>query len=112
MKDVPAQLRWSELGAAITGKLVAIPQPEESSVEGRVIAVEPDALRLETENTGEIAIPRASITALEVRQNTKIGRILGTVLGVIVGLPVVYILVPIFFQPGGSFFMWRPRKVV
>jgi len=77
------QLRWSELGAVVTGQKIAIAAPE-GLLEGRVAGVEEDTLRLQTKK-GEVRIPRASITTLELRQMRKSGRIIGTAVGAAVG---------------------------
>src|SRR5690348_15605373 len=66
-KKKTVQLHWSELAAAVVLKRVAVGTPEGLRVEGQVIAVEPDALRLQIKK-GETRIPRASITTIELRQ--------------------------------------------
>jgi len=63
----------------VTGQKIAIAAPE-GLLEGRVVGVEEDTLRLQTKK-GEVRIPRASITTLELRQMRKSGRIIGTVAG-------------------------------
>jgi hypothetical protein len=85
-KNIPVQLHWSELAAVVTGQKVAIATPEGPRVEGRVIAVGPDALSLQIRSKGETRIPRTSITTLELRQMRKRGSIIGTTAGAVLGL--------------------------
>ena len=86
------QLHWSELAAAVVLKRVAVGTPEGLRVEGQVIAVEPDALRLQVKK-GETRIPRASVTTIDLRQKRIRGRIIGTVAGGALGLAGVVAVV-------------------
>ncbi|MCX6619719.1 MAG: hypothetical protein NTY38_01295 [Acidobacteria bacterium] len=67
-------LRWSELGERAGGSKVAVVLPDATRIEGRVMQVEPEGLRLKVSKTsdrkthpkGPSLIPRASITFLRV----------------------------------------------
>jgi hypothetical protein len=73
------QLKWFELDQVIHNKKVALVLPGGARVEGKVLAVEPEALRLRVSSrsdekvlaSGEREIPRASISVLRVQQRTK-----------------------------------------
>ena len=83
----PAEVRWSGLSGVALGRKVRVAPAGGTAVEGKVLAVEPEALQLATTR-----IPRASIATLEVQRMRKRGRIIGVsagfVLGVAAGLAV------------------------
>ena len=84
----PRQLRlkWDELPAAITDKKVAFVLPDGTHVEGKVLAVEPDGLRMKvakssdrsTQPKGMHLVPRQAVSLLRVTDYHKMGRLLGT----------------------------------
>lgn len=88
---IPSQLHWSELGAYINNQKIALVIPNGPRLEGRVLVVEPEALRLEVRKTsdakafakGEASVPRASVTTLELRQMHIRGRVIGTAVGAV-----------------------------
>jgi len=115
MKNVPAQLRWSELSAAITHESVTIRQRDESRVAGRLVSVDPEALTLRHEKGGELVIPREAITVLQLRQMAKMGRILGAIIGCVLGCAagVVIVFITTFSVLGPNPFAYlAPLSVV
>ena len=94
----PRQLRlkWNELGPRITDKKVAFVLADGTQVEGKVIAVEPDGLRLNVSRTsnraaqpkGKHLIARQALSVLRVTEYRKLGRLLGTMgaIGVAAGI--------------------------
>jgi hypothetical protein len=84
-KKIPSELHWSELAAVVTGEEIAVAPPSAPPVIGRVVAVEPDALRLQTK-MGQIRILRLSVAIIELRQMRKRGRIIGVSAGAVLGL--------------------------
>jgi hypothetical protein len=81
-----AQLRWDELDARIANKKVALVLPDGTHVEGKVIRVEPDGLRMDVRKSsdrnaqpkGSHLIPRRAVSFLRVTDYRKLGRLLGT----------------------------------
>lgn len=57
------ELRWSELQAAVQGKQVEIVLSDDRQLEGKVLEVTPDILRLKT-GSNVTELPRATITTL------------------------------------------------
>jgi hypothetical protein len=90
------QLKWGELWPRITDKKVALVLPDGTHVEGKVLAVEPEGLRLNVKKSsnravqpkGKHLIARQAISLLRVTEYRKIGRLLGTVgaVGVAAGI--------------------------
>jgi hypothetical protein len=81
------QLRWEELDARIGGKKVAFVLPDGTHVQGKVIRVEQDGLRLKvlqssdrkTQPKGEHVIARPALSVLRVTEYRFLGRLLCTV---------------------------------
>ena len=82
-------LRWSELEPAVAGGKVRIVLPNGPRIEGRVVAVEPQALRIRITKTsdrnvhpkGETLIPRTAVSVVQVVRFGVRWRIFGTVTG-------------------------------
>ncbi len=80
------QLKWEELDARIVKKKVAFVLPDGTAVEGKVIGVEPDGLRLKVSKSsnrnaqpkGKHLVARQAISVLRVTDYRKLGRLLGT----------------------------------
>jgi hypothetical protein len=80
------QLKWDELDARIAKKKVAFVLPDGTLVEGKVIGVEPDGLRLKVTKSsnrkaqpkGKQLVARQAISVLRVTDYRKLGRLLGT----------------------------------
>jgi hypothetical protein len=81
-----AQLKWEDLASRITKKKVAFVLPDGTRVEGKVIAVEPDGLRLNVSKSsnrqaqpkGKHLVARQGLSVLRVTEYRKLGRVLGT----------------------------------
>ncbi len=71
------RIKWGELEARIRGRKVALVLPDGTHLQGKVIAVEPDGLRLNVK--GKPLVPRRSVSLLRVTEYRKLGRIIGTV---------------------------------
>ncbi len=82
----PLTLKWDELGPRVAGKKVAFVAPGGVALEGKVIAVEPDGLRMKVTKTsdkkaqpkGRRLVPREGITMLQVTEYGWLGRLLGS----------------------------------
>jgi hypothetical protein len=84
----PQQLRlkWEELDSRITDKKVAFVLPDGTRVEGKVVVVLRDGLRLKvskssnrkTQPKGEQTVSRQALSVLRVTQYGKMGRLLFT----------------------------------
>jgi hypothetical protein len=80
------RLKWENLEARIAGKKVALVLPGGTHVEGKVIGVEAEGLRLNVSKSsnrgvqpkGKHLIPRASVSVLRVTEYRQLGRLLGT----------------------------------
>lgn len=80
------QLSWDELASSITGKKVAFVLPDATHVEGKVMDVEPDGLRMKvtkssnrkTQPKGSHLVARQSLSVLRVTEYRTLGRWLGT----------------------------------
>ena len=78
-------LRWSELESAVGGGKVKIVLPDGLRIEGRVMAVEPEVLRIRITRSsdrhaqpkGEASIPRHAVSVVEVVKYGKLWRLLG-----------------------------------
>jgi len=94
-ETVPAEIKWNELAALIVGHHVSIPLVGGVVVAGEALSVRDDSIMLDIGRTsdrkryatGQTSIPRASITEVRLveRRGTG-GRILGTVVGALVGI--------------------------
>jgi hypothetical protein len=93
----PAEIQWNELAALIVGHHVSIPLAGGVVVEGDALSVRAQALMLDIGRTsdsrqypkGQTAIPRASVTEVRLAEHRGSGgRILGTVVGALVGMVV------------------------
>jgi len=74
------ELRWSELQAAVEGKKVEIVLTDGRQLEGKVLEVTPDVLRLKT--GGNVTeLPRATITTLAWTKIKGRWRAAGAVIG-------------------------------
>lgn len=82
----PLKLQWGELGSRIVGQKVAFVLPDGTHVEGRVITVEADGLRMKvakssnqkTQPKGKQLVARQGLTMLQVTEYRNLGRWLGT----------------------------------
>jgi hypothetical protein len=82
-------LRWTELDSAVAGEQVRILLPSGARIEGKVAAVEVEGLRARITKTsdrrleakGEVVLPRASVSVLQVVTHGVGWRILGTAIG-------------------------------
>ena len=83
----PLSVKWNELEAAAGESKVALILPDTTRIEGRVLRVEPEGLRLRITKTsdrkahpkGETLIEKRSVRFLRVIEYRHIGRILCTV---------------------------------
>ena len=89
------EVRWNELSPLILAHTVSLVLPGGTTIAGEVEAVRDDSLTLDVHKTsnskvqpkGTASIPRASVTTLQVTEaKGSGGRILGVVVGAIVGL--------------------------
>ena len=84
--STPLQLTWEELAPRITHKKVAFALPDGTRVEGRVLSVEADGLRMKVSKTsnrhsqpkGKQTIARRNLSLIRVTEYRKRGRIIGT----------------------------------
>jgi hypothetical protein len=82
-------LRWTELTPAVADRQVRITLPNGPRIEGKVVAVDPQALRIKITKTsdkigqpkGEFSIPRTAIPVLQLVQYGSRWRIFGTAVG-------------------------------
>jgi hypothetical protein len=80
------QLKWGELGPRVGHKKVSMELPGGVYIEGKVMEIEPNGLRLKISKTsdravqpkGEHLIPRQSVSVLHITEYHKLGRLLGT----------------------------------
>ena len=91
----PVELKWGELAPLIGNQKVQLALPDGAVISGETIAVRDDALVLDVKKTsnkaahpkGNAAIPRDSVTLLQVeRQSHKGARAIGTTVGVVSGV--------------------------
>ena len=81
------QSKWDELAPLVMGRKIALVLPAGTHVQGKVLAVEQDGLRMKVTRTsdrkvlakGERLIPRQSVSVLHLTEYRKAGRILCTV---------------------------------
>jgi len=98
------RLQWGDLAGMITAQKVSMVLPDAARLQGKVLAVEPEALLLDITKTsdrrahpkGRASIPRASVSVLRLTKPGGhvwqiVGGILGTFGGMLVGaLAAVY----------------------
>jgi hypothetical protein len=80
------ELAWAELGPAIAGKKISLVLPGGVEIQGNVLGVEPESLRLDVTRTsnkkairkGETSIPRPAVSAIRISRYTKRWRLLLT----------------------------------
>ena len=89
------EVRWNELSALVLAHTVSLVLPGGTTIAGEVEAVRDDSLTLDVRQTsngkvqskGKASIPRASVTTLQVTEAKGTGgRILGVVVGALVGM--------------------------
>lgn len=89
------EVKWNELSPLILGHTVTIVLPAGATVSGEAVAVRDDALMLEVRRTsdsriqpkGQASIPRSSVTTLQISETKAVGgRVLGVVLGLLIGM--------------------------
>ena len=80
------ELAWAELGPAIAGQKIQLVLPGGVEIQGNVLGVEPEALRLDVTKTsdkkavrkGENSIPRPAVSTIRISRYTKRWRLLLT----------------------------------
>ena len=80
------ELAWAELAPAIAGKKIQLILPGGVAIQGNVLGVEPEALRLDVTKTsekkairkGENSIPRPAVSTICISRHTKRWRLLLT----------------------------------
>ena len=80
------QMKWNEIPPLVTGKKVALVLPAGTEIQGKVLSVEPEGLRMKISKTsnrhdmakGERLVPRQSVSVLRMTHYGKWGRIIGT----------------------------------
>ena len=80
------ELAWAELGPAIAGKKIQLVLPGGIEIQGNVLGVEPEALRLDVTKTsnkkairkGENSIPRPAVSTIRISRYTKRWRLILT----------------------------------
>jgi hypothetical protein len=89
----PMNLKWNELAGAILNRNVIMDLKDGSSVKAVVSSVQPSGLAVQVSSNshrvykkGEAMIPREQIASLRLLTMRKRGRIIGTSLGIGVGL--------------------------
>jgi hypothetical protein len=80
----PKTVSWRDLGALTTGKKIALVLPDGRHVKGRVKEVRDDKLLLNK----DVEIPRASVRAFTMTAEHTRWKVIGTVIGLGVGLAV------------------------
>jgi len=81
------QLRWEELAGTVQGQKVQMVLPNGADVEGKVLAVEPQALQIKvsrasnTYEKGVHSIPRSQVSVLRFQGRSGPWRALGTAIG-------------------------------
>jgi hypothetical protein len=81
------QSKWGELAPLVTDRKIALVLPAGTHIQGKVLAVEADGLRMKVTKTsdrkalakGERLIPRKSVSVLKLTEYRKLGRLLCTV---------------------------------
>jgi hypothetical protein len=91
------QSKWGELAPLVTDRKIALVLPAGTHIQGKVLAVEADGLRMKVTKTsdrkvlakGERLIPRQSVSVLKLTEYRKLGRLLCTVGSVAVVAAVI-----------------------
>ncbi len=96
-----AELRWSDLGPLVTGRKVSTRLAGGRKANGKVLAVLPEGLRVETKS-GETLWPRAEVSQLRVSKTTKHWRVIGTAIGAGGGAPLAGVLHAYLSNEGAS----------
>jgi hypothetical protein len=82
-------LRWNELESAIAGQQVRMVLPGGARIEGRALAVQPEALIIKITKTsdkklqskGEASVPRSAVSVLQLVKTGNRWRAVGTTVG-------------------------------
>jgi hypothetical protein len=92
--DNIVRVRWGELSAHVVGRKISTVLTDGASVEGRVTAVQPEALALRVTKTSDprrfskdAQLPRSSLTVVQVRRDGWKWKVIAPIVGVI-GLAV------------------------
>ena len=102
------ELPWTELGAAIADAKIALVLPSGTHIQGKVLSVDADAIRLHVSKTsdkkdiakGDREIPRQSVSFVQVTRYSKVGRIACTLgLAAALGLAVAVQDVDVYEGP-------------
>jgi hypothetical protein len=104
------QIPWGEIAALVNHQTVALVLPDGTMVEGRVVAVEPDALVLDIKKSseprshpaGQTSLPRSSISVLQLKQVKGNRRWLGAVIGAGAGGVAGWLLAEGVFHVSGE----------
>ncbi len=88
----PMHVKWEGL-TVVVGHTVSIAMPGGAVIAGKATSVESDALVVDVKKTsdrtaypkGVVRVPRATLHRFEMQTKGKVGRIVGTPLGLIVG---------------------------
>jgi hypothetical protein len=89
------RLQWGDLAGMITAQKLSMVLPDAARLQGKVLAVEPEALLLNITKTsdrrahpkGRASIPRASVSVLRLtKPGGHVGQIVGGILGSLGGL--------------------------
>ncbi|MBZ5619564.1 MAG: hypothetical protein LAQ69_12700 [Acidobacteriia bacterium] len=89
------EVRWQELSPLILGHKVTLVLPGAVTISGDAVAVRDDSLMVDIRKTsdakafpkGSTAIPRASVTTLQMTETKGVGgRVLGVVVGALIGM--------------------------
>ena len=83
------RLRWNELESAIAGEQVRMVLPGGARIEGRALAVQPEALLIRITKTsdrklqskGEASVPRSAVSVLQLVKTGNRWRAVGTTVG-------------------------------
>jgi hypothetical protein len=86
-EPVRIQSRWADLGGRVVDRKVSLTTRDGVALEGRVIAVEADALQMDVSKTsnrtthpkGRQAVSRQAISALRITERRGYGRVIGAV---------------------------------
>lgn len=103
------ELAWSELESKILGRTVAMLLPDGVRIEGRVRAVEQDALVMDVRKSsdralhpkGRTSVPRRSAGALEMRGRRVLWQVVGPAIGAVPGIAVCAFVVRYANNEGG-----------